>query len=96
VSAFVVAQIHIHDRATYGQYEAGFGAIFERYAGTMLSVDDAPEVLEGDWPQSRTVIIQFPSNDEAKRWFNSAEYQALAEHRKAASVGHIALVNGFE
>ncbi len=95
MSVFVVAQIHIHDRTTYGKYEAGFGAIFERYEGTLLSVDDAPEVLEGDWPESRTVIIGFPSKAEAKRWFNSAEYQALAEHRKAASVGHIALVNGF-
>lgn len=96
MSAFVVAQIHIHDRATYGKYEEGFGAIFERYKGTLLAVDDAPEALEGDWPECRTVIIQFPSADEAKRWFNSADYQALAEHRKAASVGHVAIAKGFE
>ena len=92
---FIVAQITIHDRATYANYEAGFGAIFARYEGQMLSVDDNPEVLEGEWPHSRTVIIQFPSADEAKRWFDSPEYQALAEHRKAASIGNIALLKGF-
>ena len=92
---FIVAQINIHDRTTYAEYEAGFGAIFARYKGTMLSVDDSPEVLEGEWPHSRTVLIQFPSAEEARRWFDSEEYQALAKQRKAASVGKIALVKGL-
>ena len=96
VPVFILAQINIHDPATYASYEAGFGEVFARYDGALLSVDDNPETLEGDWPTCRTVIIQFPSADEAKRWFRSEEYQAIATHRKAASVGHIALVKGFE
>ena len=92
MSVFIIAQINIHDRAGYAKYEEGFGAIFARFEGTMLSVDEEVEVLEGDWSCTRTVVAQFPSSSEAKRWFESADYQALAEHRKAASVGNIALV----
>lgn len=95
MSVFIIAQINIHDRERYAEYEAGFGDIFARYEGTMLSVDEAPEVFEGDWAYTRTVVVQFPSAADAKRWFESAEYQALAVHRKAASVGNIALVHGL-
>ncbi len=92
MSVFIIAQINIHDRIGYAKYEAGFGAIFARYEGSLLSVDEDVEVLEGDWACTRTVVAEFPSESEARRWFESAEYQALAEHRKAASVGNIALV----
>lgn len=95
MAVFIIAQINIHDRAGYAKYEAGFGEIFARYDGTMLSVEEEPEILEGDWAFTRTVVVEFPSADEAKRWFESVEYQALAVHRKTASVGNIALVKGL-
>jgi hypothetical protein len=47
MTAYVMAQINIHDRSRYAEYEAGFMAVFAQYEGTMLSVDEAPEVLEG-------------------------------------------------
>jgi uncharacterized protein (DUF1330 family) len=38
-------------------------------------------VLEGDWPYTRTAIIRFADDAEAKRWYNSPEYQAAAKFR---------------
>jgi len=96
VPVFIIAQINIHDRNAYAKYEEGFGAIFARYEGTLVSVDEDVEVLEGDWSFTRTVVLQFPSAGEARRWFDSDEYQALAEHRKAASVGNVALVKHLQ
>ena len=42
MTAYVLAQINIHDRSRYGDYEAGFMAIFAKYQGNLLSVDEAP------------------------------------------------------
>ena len=39
-------------------------------------------------PAGRTVIIQFESEDQLMGWWNSPEYQELAEHRKAACTTH--------
>ncbi len=50
MTAYVLAQINIQDRSRYGDYEAGFMDIFAKYQGTLLSVDEAPEVLEGGAP----------------------------------------------
>ena len=59
MSVYLIAQINIHDRDRYGQYEAGFMEIFAQYGGEMLAVDESPTVLEGQWPHTRTVLIRF-------------------------------------
>ena len=58
--------------------------------------DQSPELLEGEWDFTRTVLISFPTREDALAWFNSPEYQELAKHRKQASTGPIMLIPGFE
>ena len=95
MSVYMVAKIDLTDRETYAKYEAGFGTIFAQYNGEMLAVDDAPEVIEGEWPHWRTVLIKFPTREEAMAWYQSDDYQALAQHRFAASDADIVLIKGF-
>ena len=92
MTAYVLAQINIHDRIRYGDYEAGFMAIFAKDQGDLLSVDEVPEVLEGEWPYTRTVLIGFPSSQDAKDWFMSEEYQELSKHRHAAAQSRCVIV----
>lgn len=95
MAVYVVAELTITDRDRYAQYEAGFMEIFERHGGALLSVDEDPEVLEGEWPHTRTVLIEFPDRDAAMAWYRSEDYQALAQHRFAASTGNIVLVKSL-
>ena len=53
MAVYLVAQITIHDRERYAQYEAGLMDIFMRFGGRLLCVDEQPEVLEGEWPCTR-------------------------------------------
>ena len=96
MTAYVVATITIRDRERYKQYEAGFMEIFADYNGRMLSVDESPEVLEGAWPHTRTVLISFPSSDDAHSWIDSEAYQTLAQHRFAAAESQVALLQGLD
>lgn len=92
---YIVAHIAIHDRERYAQYEAGFMAVFEAHGGRILAVNDAPEVLEGPPDSRRLVILAFPDREAALGWARSPEYQDIARHRLAASVGEIVLTPGF-
>ena len=92
---YVVATIKINDRDGYAQYEAGFMEIFGQHAGELLAVSDTPSVLEGDWPFTRAVILRFDDAEAARRWYESPEYQKLAEHRWAASEGSLVSFDGF-
>ncbi|MDA9230933.1 DUF1330 domain-containing protein [Alphaproteobacteria bacterium] len=94
MSAYVLGQLTIHDRDTYAKYEAGFMEVLDQYKGEILSVDEAPNALEGQWKADRSVILQFPDYEAALGWYQSDAYQAIAKHRHAASIGNILLVNG--
>ena len=94
MSIYLVGHIDITDRERYGEYEAGFAQIFERYDGEFLAVDDDPVALEGDKAFTRCVIIRFPDRDAALAWYESPEYQRLAAIRWEASTASITLIEG--
>lgn len=95
MTVYAIALLNIHDRERYGAYVSGFMEIFSLHSGKLLAVDEEPTVKEGDWPYTRTVLIEFPDAHAFDAWFNSPEYQALAKHRHAASTGSIAVVKSF-
>jgi uncharacterized protein (DUF1330 family) len=92
VSVYIIAQINISDRGEYQKYLDGYDDIFGKYKGMVVTVDEDPVILEGEWPYGRTVLIRFPSEEEARRWFDSEEYTRLKQHRLAASEGNIIMV----
>lgn len=94
MSVYAVALITIRDRAAYTKYEAGFADIFNLYSGEILSVEESPRVIEGDWPFTRTVLLRFPSDADFRAWYDSPAYQALAQHRYRGSSAQLVLING--
>ena len=82
---YMVGIIKINDHSGYRKYEEGFMEIFSKYKGEVLAVDENPDVFEGTWPYTRTVLLRFPDRDEALRWYNSPPYQKLAKYRHQSS-----------
>ncbi len=94
MSSSFVALIDIHDQARYREYLDGFDEVFERYDGEVIAVEDHPEILEGEWPAGRTVLIRFTSEQALRHWYESEDYQRLARHRHAAATANIAVISG--
>ena len=66
MSAYMIAQIEITDPDEYQNYLAGFMPIFERYGGELLATSkNETVVIEGEWAYSGTVIMKFPSVEQA-------------------------------
>ena len=95
MSVYAIALINISDRTGYAVYEQGFMDIFSRFRGRLLAVDEAPVVMEGEWPHTRTVLLEFPDQAELDRWYHSDAYQALATHRFASSHGMVAVIKAL-
>jgi uncharacterized protein (DUF1330 family) len=67
------------------------------YAPEILVVDENIEVIEGDTGDTRTVMLKFKDRDEAKRWYNSPEYQAIVNLRlDSVSGARAVLCDEFE
>jgi uncharacterized protein (DUF1330 family) len=94
--AYLIGQVTIHDSAEYEKYVAGFMEAFAPFEGRVLVATEYIEVLEGTWPRTRTVVLEFPSMEHAKRWYESPAYQSIAQHRFKAATSNLILAGGFE
>ncbi|MFQ3256942.1 MAG: hypothetical protein ACI9W7_001411 [Porticoccaceae bacterium] len=96
MSVYIIARFKIHNRSEYDRYSAGFAEVFQSFDGKMLSVDEDPTILAGQWDDTRSVIIEFPSKESALAWMTSDDYQAIAKHRDAGSTANSILVKGLD
>lgn len=96
MTVYMIAQLTIHDRERYNQYQDGFAEVFAQFDGKMLSIDEEPMVLEGEFTATRSVLIEFPSKEHAMAWASSPQYQAIAKHRLAASTANSIMVQAYD
>lgn len=62
---------------------------------TPLVVYGKMEALEGT-PPDGVIVLQFPSVEDAKAWYNRPEYQAALPLRLKAAAHRAIIVEGFE
>ncbi|MFT5543241.1 MAG: hypothetical protein ACI97K_000426 [Glaciecola sp.] len=85
MTVYILSRLTITDRTEYDKYDIQFEAIFSNFDGKLLSVDEAPLVLAGEWEATRSVLIEFPSKESAFTWMQSDAYLEISKHRNAGS-----------
>ncbi len=85
MSVYILSRLTIHDRAEYQKYEDQFDEVFSHFQGRLLSVDEEPLVLAGEWEATRSVLLEFPNQKAAFDWMKSEAYQSISKHRDAGS-----------
>jgi uncharacterized protein (DUF1330 family) len=95
MTVYAMAQISIHDRERYNSYAARFLDVLIRYEGRLLAADERPEVIEGDWPYGKVVLMSFEDKDAFEKWAYSPEYQEISKDRVAATTGVVVLAKGL-
>jgi uncharacterized protein (DUF1330 family) len=91
---YIVVDIEITDPDEYQQYAQQVGATITKYGGKILVRGGQPETLEGDWKTKRIVILEFPSVEQAKTWYDSPEYSANKGIRHRSAIVNMLLVHG--
>jgi len=94
MAGYIVADIEITDPDEYQKYAQQTAATLERYGGKFLVRGGQPETVEGDWKTKRIIIIEFPSVEQAKAWYDSPEYSAIKGIRQRSAISNILLVHG--
>ena len=96
MAAYVLAEIEITNPDGYKEYTKNVPATIAKYGGRFLVRGGATEALEGEWPQRRRVLIEFPSLEAAKTWWDSPEYEKPKALRRANSTGRLLLLEGVQ
>jgi uncharacterized protein (DUF1330 family) len=92
--SYIVVEISITDPDAYEHYKALAPQSIARYGGRYLVRGAPAEVLEGSWQPPRLVILEFPSREQARAWWDSPEYGPAKLIRQACASSEMLLVDG--
>jgi uncharacterized protein (DUF1330 family) len=94
--AYLIAEIEVTNPEGYKEYTTLVPATIAKYGGRFLVRGGKAHPIEGDWPERRRVLIEFPSIEAAKRWWDSPEYEKPMALRRANSKGRLMFLEGVE
>jgi uncharacterized protein (DUF1330 family) len=94
VAAYVIVEVNVSDPQVFGEYAKGVPATIAAYGGKYLVRGGALETKEGGWSPKRLVVLEFPSMDQARKWYDSPEYKPLLDMRIKAANAKLILVEG--
>jgi uncharacterized protein (DUF1330 family) len=92
--------IHVDPPSGYGdpegmaQYASNVGAIVESFGGVYHTRHKAVHVLEGPWAPEFITLIEFPSMDILRQFYDSEEYRPWLELRTNAGNGSLVIFDG--
>ena len=86
--AYVTFLIDIRDHAGFTGYARAAAPTYAIYGGKVALRDPIVEVIEGDpgvVQDTRLVVLQFPSLQQARSWRESEQYRPLVKLRQPRS-----------
>jgi uncharacterized protein (DUF1330 family) len=95
MSGYLIANIEVSNAEGYREYAERVGAVVAAYGGRYLARGGASEVREGDWVPHRMVILEFPTLDVAREFYESEAYAEMKAIRLAHSHGQVVLLDGM-
>lgn len=94
--AYILVQVNVTNAQQYSEYAKLSPDIIEKFGGRFVARGGRSETLEGAAAPARVVIVEFPSYERAKEFYNSAEYQAARKLRAGAATAQFVLVEGLQ
>ena len=73
--AYVIVDLTVTDLAAMEEYRKRVPGTLTPYGGRFLVRGGAHHTVEGDWKPNRLVVLEFPSIEQARRWYDSEEYR---------------------
>ena len=90
-----IARVDVSDPEAYKQYVAANAAAFTKYGARFLVRGGRFEAKEGG-ARARNVVIEFPSYEAALACYDSPEYAAALELRRAAAESDLLVIEGYD
>lgn len=91
---YLIAEVDVTDPAGFEEYRKQVPATIAKYGGRFVVRGGAVETLEGDWRPARLVVLEFPTVEQAKRWYDGPEYKGPKALRQRTARTKLLLVEG--
>lgn len=89
MSAYLIANVKVHDDAWIPEYAQKVHDIVAKHGGKYLSRSGNLTPIEGELPDYTVIaLIEFPSVEDIKAFVNDPDYAPFAEARQAGTDSH--------
>jgi uncharacterized protein (DUF1330 family) len=88
--------LEVLDAEKMEAYRSRVFAVVARYGGRYRVLAGPCHVVEGDWRPAFPVLIEFPSVEAARRWYDSPDYADLKALRLAATRGEAVFFEPYQ
>ena len=93
--AYVIADVEVTDPELFAEYRELVEPTVNAYGGRYIARGGQTRLIEGDRAPNRTVIIEFPSMEQAEAWHGSDEYAHPKDMRIRSTNSHVIIVEGL-
>jgi uncharacterized protein (DUF1330 family) len=93
--AYMIARIKVTDPDRYENYKALSPGAIATHGGKFIARGGETVTLEGNEDGMRVVIVEFPSLEAVKTFYDSPEYTEARAAREGAAEGHFIAVEGL-
>jgi len=94
VPAYVIYQGEVLDPERYDEYRHKAAESILAAGGHYVVRGGEVEVLEGEAPAGRTVVLEFPTRQAAIDWYRGPEYTEIRKIREGAAIARMYVVDG--
>ncbi|WP_299636749.1 DUF1330 domain-containing protein [uncultured Ruegeria sp.] len=95
MKGYWVAHVDVDDMDTYKTYIAANAEPFAAYGARFLTRGGKREVKEGA-ARARTVVVEFPSYEDALACYESEAYQKAKALRAPVSMADLVILQGYD
>ena len=95
MAAYMIVQLTVNDAEKYSEYRKQVLPTIAQFGGHVRAADDQPAIIEGEWPASATILIEWPSVERAQEWYDSDVYAAPKALRLSASSANLIFLRGL-
>jgi uncharacterized protein (DUF1330 family) len=95
MAAYIVARVDVQDWDKYREYMRHTPRIIQRFGGRFIARGGEMTTLEGPAETLRLVLIEFPSMEQAKAFYNSPEYKRTKKLREGGGSAQFVAIDGY-
>jgi uncharacterized protein (DUF1330 family) len=95
MAGYVIVNITIRDPARYEEYKRLAAPTVSAYGGRYLVRGGPVDAREGAWTPSRLVVLEFPSMERARAWWDSPEYAPAKAIRQSCAETQLVITEGM-
>ena len=96
MAAYLVARVNVTDWDKYREYMKVTPGVVEKFEGKFLARGGEMVAMEGPEESQRLVLLEFPTLEKIKEFYNSPEYQGAINLRTGAATAKFIAIDGVE